>query len=399
MHFKSRDLSRIQRQGQFWHIYFAGGQVIISQDEVDTWTVHTVFPADFDTTTLDPKEAVYKALGGVNAPFPIEIDEILVTSAWRPNIYLADKYVSAQGRVFLSGDAAHQNIPTGGYGMNTAVGDSFDIGWKLAAVLSGYAGPTLLRSFETERRPVAARNIEHSGVHWQVIMGYHALVGEAGADLTAQTAAGAAARAKIAAHLSTFDGENKDQGIELGYRYTDSPVVVHGADDPPAREPRWERRSYVPSTWPGARAPHVFLRDGETSVFDLFGTAREFTIVDFTADARYAPIFQAEAKKRGVPLKAVHLPDEPHVRKIWERDAVLVRPDDHVAWRSSAEAGDAATKEIDVENIFSVVLGHEAVSADVNGALKKAQNGEHEFTGTVGNVKHEEVSGLAEFQR
>ncbi len=76
VHFKSKDLSRIHRQGQFWHIFFTSGWAIIAQDEVDTWTV-----------------------------------QVLVTSSWRPNICLADKYIFASGRVFLSGDAAHQNIP------------------------------------------------------------------------------------------------------------------------------------------------------------------------------------------------------------------------------------------------------------------------------------------------
>src|SRR4051794_5101487 len=166
IHFKSKDLSKLHRQGQFWHIFFTTGSVIISQDEVDTWTLHNPVPIGTDVSKIDPKQTIYKALGGENAQLDIEIDEILVTSIWRPNIFLADKYAAPTSRIFISGDAAHQNIPTGGYGMNTAVGDSFDIGWKIAAVLDGHGGQYLLDSYEAERRPVAARNIERSGVHY-----------------------------------------------------------------------------------------------------------------------------------------------------------------------------------------------------------------------------------------
>lgn len=394
VHFKSRDLSRIRRQGQFWHIFFTSGSAIIAQDEVDTWTVHTPVPLDFDTSTLDPKEAIYRVLGGSVGPYPIEIDEILVTSTWRPNICIAEKYISSGGRVFLAGDAAHQNIPTGGYGMNTAVGDSTDIGWKLAAVLSGYGGPALLRSYETERRPVAARNIEQSGVHWQVHSVVWDLVKQTGDAVISKTPEGDSLRGKIAQHLTTYDGENKDHGIELGYRYNGSEVVV--PDEDGVKEPEWNRSHYTPSTWPGARAPHVILEDGNTSIFDLFGTGREFTIVDFSSNARYVKTFETVALELGIPLKAVHLPDEPHVRKVWERDAVLVRPDDHVAWRLPFGADRLDAQE--VERVLSIVLGRREVEQK-NGVARGELLKENGFTGTIGNVDQDKVQGFAQFQR
>jgi 2-polyprenyl-6-methoxyphenol hydroxylase-like FAD-dependent oxidoreductase len=173
--------------------------VIISQDEVDTWTIHLPIPLDTDIESLDPEKLIQQVLGGSLSPYPIKVDKILVTSVWRPNICLADSYRSAGGRLFLSGDAAHQNIPTGGYGMNSAVGDSFDIGWKVSTVIKGYGGPHLLDSYEHERRPVAARNIKRSGVHMAVHQAYYAMVAEAGADLaTARTDEGKALRKKVA---------------------------------------------------------------------------------------------------------------------------------------------------------------------------------------------------------
>jgi hypothetical protein len=105
VHFKSRDMTRLQKQGQFWHIFFTNGSAIISQDEVDTWTIHTPISLDVDVDQLDPIELVYKALGGSGDPFPINIDKILVKSSWRPNLAVADTYRSSGGRVFLAGDS------------------------------------------------------------------------------------------------------------------------------------------------------------------------------------------------------------------------------------------------------------------------------------------------------
>lgn len=397
IHFKSRDLERLHKQGQFWHIFFTSGCVIISQDEVDTWTVHIPVPIGTDVSSVEPKQAIYRALGGEHWPYEIEVDEILVTSIWRPNIYLADKYTSEHGRVFLSGDAAHQNIPTGGYGMNTAVGDSFDIGWKIAAVLAGHGGRALLHSYEMERRPVGARNIERSGVHFSVHALYWQWCMESPMLCSADTEEGQNLRIKIAEHVKAHDGENKDHGIELGYRYNGSPIVVNenGAD-----EPAWSNRDYVPSTWPGARAPQVFLADGKSSIYDLLGSGNQYTLVDFTTDGLYAQAFADVAKISAVPLAAVRLPNEPHVRKIWERDAVLVRPDDHVAWRSPE--GNKVPTKLQAEEVLSIATGKEKSKSSGSSSLNynwPRYHADHQFTGTVGQQNHEDVHGLAAFQR
>jgi FAD-dependent monooxygenase len=151
----------------------------------------------------------------------------------------------------------------------------------LAAVLSGYGGPSLLQSYRVERRPVAARNIEHSGVHWQVHAVYKDLVNQTGEAVISKTAEGDSIRARIAEHMTLFDGENKDHGFELGYRYNGSPVVVPDQDG--VKEPEWDKRHDI---------PHVVLKDGNTSIFDVFGTGRQYTLIDFSSDARYAQILR-----------------------------------------------------------------------------------------------------------
>ncbi|KAI8931147.1 hypothetical protein NX059_011500 [Plenodomus lindquistii] len=388
IHFKSRDLTRLHKQGQFWHIFFTHGAVIISQDEVDTWTVHIPRPVGTDISSIDPVEAVHKALGTKDQPYSIKIDEILVTSIWRPNICIADRYTSDKGRVFLSGDAAHQNIPTGGYGMNTAVGDSFDIGWKVAAVLAGHGGPSLLSSYESERRPVAIKNIDRSGRHWMVHAQYQEWCNEDPELVYQNSESAKQLKEKIAEYVVTHDEENTDHDIEMGYRYKDSPIVV---PDPDTVEILDQSNGYVPDTVPGARAPHVFLSDGKTSIHDLFGTGQEYTLVDFTADGLYVHSFQPAAKTLGVPLRLVHLPNEEHVHQIWQRDAVLVRPDDHVAWRATL-----GPKDLDAGQILRVAIGKEEAQK-IDSALGTPS--EKKFTGTVGNVDQNNVAGLGAFQK
>ncbi|KAL2809428.1 FAD binding domain-containing protein [Aspergillus granulosus] len=395
IHFKSRDLSRLHSQGQFWHIFMTTGDVIISQNEKDTWTVHRAIPLDADISKIGPREAVYAALAGENQPQPyhIDIDEVLVTSTWRPNICVAARYTSDKQRVFLAGDSAHQNIPTGGYGMNTAVGDSFDIGWKLAAAVHGHGGSHLLGSYERERRPVAVRNIERSGVHWGVHSRYKEWCAEQPGVVTEKSDRGDALRKKIKEWFNANDGENRDMGIEMGYRYSSSTVVIPPGPNDPSEEPPYLERDYVATTWPGSRVPHVFLQDGITSTHDVLGKGPEFTLVDFTADGSYIADLGHVAEDLKIPFKTVHLPREDHVRRIWERDAVLVRPDDHVAWRASLSG-----EPPDMREILLIAVGRKTVNRTEDSAESLESHKPKAFSSTIGNVNMDDVKLRAEFQ-
>lgn len=217
--------------------------------------------------------------------------------------------------------------------MNMGVGDAYDIGWKLAAALEGYGGEYLLESYSAERRPVAFRNVECSGVYQKVHWQFGTWAREAGEDvLLSQDVVGIALKTKMRDYILSNDGENKNHGNEMGYRHTESPVVEFRDGEV---APEWNPRSYVASTYPGARAPHVFMSDLKTSIHDLFG--KYYTVVDFTPDGNTSAAFSAVAQHLKIPLKKLHLPNEPHVRNIWERDVVLIRPDAFVAWRSAAD--------------------------------------------------------------
>lgn len=138
-------------------------------------------------------------------------------------------------------------------------------------------------------------------------------------------------REKVKQFLETNGLENRFFGLEIDYRYRNPPVVVRQTA---VVEPEWDQTHYKLSTWSRARVPSVRLSDGKRNAYNLLGQGPEFSNVDFTNGGRYADNFVAADNKLVVPLKVAHLLDEAHVRSVWERDAVLVRPDDHVAWRS-----------------------------------------------------------------
>ena len=167
-------------------------------------------------------------------------------------------------RVFLAGDAAHQNIPTGGYGMNMGIADAFDLGWKLAAVINGYGGNGLLGSYDPERKPVAARNVERSGIHFGVHQQLKDVVNGKDPRLADNDGEESKTlRARIHDYYQEHDHENKDFGIELGYRYVSS-VIMPDTDG--NAEPPWDHGQYTPTTWPGGRPPHIFLSRWHTDL-------------------------------------------------------------------------------------------------------------------------------------
>jgi 2-polyprenyl-6-methoxyphenol hydroxylase-like FAD-dependent oxidoreductase len=328
VHFRSTDLANLHALGQFWHLYTTGGAVVIAQDEIDTWTLHRDLGPDVDDPDPigDPREFVARALGR-----PIEISEILASSVWRPNALLADSY--GCDRILLAGDAAHTMVPTGGYGMNTGLGDAFNLGWKLAGMLQGWGGPGLLASYESERRPVGERNRNASVENVMVLLQYRDIVDP---NLIGQDSdEGNAHRAAVAAFLTANDGENTSIGIELDVRYDNSPIVC----TPDTEAPPWNRRTFLPTVRPGHRAPNVVVDDGET-LFDQFGPG--YTLVDAIGGPNDGKRLVDEAHLVGLPIIHVTL-DNPRLRQLYRHHLVLVRPDLHIGW-----SGTTVTNPTDV---------------------------------------------------
>ncbi|RMJ08333.1 hypothetical protein CDV36_012050 [Fusarium kuroshium] len=355
IHFESRDLENLHKQGRFWHLFLFSqgifGGAVISQDEKSIFTVHYPLGPGTDEYSMSSEDAVYTVLGGAHGPFKIKIDKVLVRSTYRPSTAVAKSFSGPGLRVFLAGDAAHQNIPTGGYGMNTGIGDAFDIGWKLAAVVNGYGGQGLLKSYEQERQPVAAQIVERAASHMSVHLTAVELLGGDVSEVNKTSERGTQLKETLRDHYRNLDGENTDLGIEMGYRYVSQVCIPDGSEP----EPKWDPHSYLPTTWPGSRAPHVFLNDGK-SIFDRLGP--EFSLVEFKDNAEQdigSDLIAKAAKGLGVPVTRVTLTGEANAAKIWERRLVLVRPDGHVAWR-----GDSVKDQREADRILETVVGRVA---------------------------------------
>ena len=331
IHFHSGQRDLLQPQGPWWHWQTPRGS-LVAQDDHDTWTLHTFLPQGVDAASLDPA-AVVREWAGRDFDF-----EILVANPWSPHLVIASRY--GDGRVFLAGDSVHQVIPTGGYGMNTGVGDAVDLGWKLAATINGWAGPRLLDSYEAERRPIATQNRAASRRHMEVRI----RIAEVFASGLAANEPDYDAIGSEIARLG--NAENEYWGIEHGYRYEASPVICYDGSAPPPFDPLVA----TPTTWPGARLPHLFLADG-TALYDHLGA--EFTLLA-VGDTDCGG-FAAAAAKAGVPLRIVSLRAEPRL-EILERKLVLVRPDQHVAWRGNEAPGDC-------QFVLDRVTGHEIARA------------------------------------
>jgi hypothetical protein len=265
--------------------------------------------------------------------------ETLHVGSWTQRLMLATHYFDR--RVFVAGDACHLVIPTGGLGYNTGVGDAIDMSWKLAATLQGWGGPKLSQSYEAERRQVGARNVAASGR------------GNAGRKvwrdayrpwIEDDTPEGEAARkhlldvAAVEAHKAAGV-----VGAELGYRYVDSPVICRE----PGEGPPHSIETYVPTTWPGARLPHVWIRPG-VSVHDCIKDG--YTLLRLGKERADASGLAAAFKAVAAPFETLDIePGAP--RDVYGFDYILVRPDLHVVWRGNRLPPEP-------ENVARIVTGH-----------------------------------------
>jgi hypothetical protein len=208
--------------------------------------------------------------------------------------------------------------------MNTGIGDAVDLGWKLAAVMDGWGGDHLLSSYDAERRPIGTRNVNLAAEFYLE----HGKFGDSYAAIEEHSAAGAQVRQRVGAALVREVGRMfRTTGLQLGYRYEDSPICVPDGTPPYADNPE----DFAPSARPGSRAPHVWLEDGR-SILDLFGHG--FVLLRLGPGAPDVSAFEAAATECRVPLKTIAV-TESEAERLYERPLVLVRPDGHVAWRAN----------------------------------------------------------------
>jgi len=291
-----------------YHIVGEHPCTLIVQDDTQHFALHAPLAGP-------PLATVFEAVAGaVGQPLSYKV---LHEGEWAQQLLLADRYGN-DGRVFLAGDAAHPASTPGGLGLSTAVADAADLAWKLAGTIRGWGGSVLLSSYETERRPVAAEAI------------------------TASLAS--LAPATRAAGDEPGSGELPE--VELGYRYTGSPVISAAPGTAPA--------GFTPTTWPGARLPHIWLDDGNP-LHDLLGGCYTLLRMPGAAAGTDAPWFARELAsafgRLGTPLDLLEVTSAAAQAVYAGHRLILVRPDLHVAWRSGDSKPDPVA-------LAALVTGH-----------------------------------------
>jgi 2,4-dichlorophenol 6-monooxygenase len=344
----------------------------------EEWCVHFTFdPADAELADKQGRfdaEAIVPRIREL-----LKVPEIDITvhkvSHWILEGVLADRY--RVGRVFLAGDAAHRHPPTTGLGLNTAIQDAHNLAWKLAAVLKNQAAPSLLDSYEPERQPIGMRNVD-----WAMFTFLNHLVIDAGLGLMPGASAeenraayeaffedtpmGATRRARAQEVVSTQRTEFQAHDLEIGFRYEAGALVPDGTQAPPS-DPMGS--TYHPTTRPGHRLPHAWLTNsggGRVSTHDL-APWDGFALLTGPRSDAWVTAAAIAGEKLGVPVRAVRIGAEEgtdvHIdaegtwaalREVSEDGAVLVRPDNHVAFRASGAVADPEKTLLDA---LSAVLG------------------------------------------
>ncbi|HET7192888.1 MAG TPA: FAD-dependent oxidoreductase [Pseudolabrys sp.] len=233
-------------------------------------------------------------------------------------------------RVLLAGDAVHLFTPTGGFGMNTGIDDVDNLAWKLAAMVQGWGGGGLLRSYEIERMPIALRNTEAA-------RRLTANIGETDIDsaIEQDTTGGESARRAAGAMLAQFSEQFGSIGVQLGARYDGSPIIADGGA-PPADS----LTAYIPTSVPGGRAPHLWIGEGRgrgSSLYDRLG--RGFTLLRLGPRPPIASAIVDAAADRHIPLAVLDVADA-DARDLYDCDLALIRPDRYVAWRGNRPVAD-----------------------------------------------------------
>lgn len=331
----------------------------VAHDLASTWVYMHPFDPDAESAA-DYGDArcaaiVRRALGTAAYPFTIR-----TIRTWTMTAQVAERY--RERRVFLVGDAAHRFPPTGGLGLNTGVQDVHNLVWKLAAVEHGTAPDALLDTYESERRPVAQRNADVSLQNAMRLMEvYQALAAvDPGARAAGTFAVGADLATAIANQAEHFDM----LGLQLGFAYAEGALAA-GTDGAAVAEPS-AVRTYVPQARPGARLPHAWVTSARTgervSSLNVVPYDR-FTLIVGAAGSPWTSAVPAAPRVDVVAIGRDVLDPDGAWTRLLELDpagAILVRPDQHVAWRSERGSTDPAAE---LARAFDVILDRTALAA------------------------------------
>jgi 2,4-dichlorophenol 6-monooxygenase len=358
----SMDLSRWVTDDQVLLTYFinpkgngtfAGSLCAMGPDtwgrDSQEWALHLAFQAG-DPAARDPEILLAQSRSMLGIP-DLEITVHSVSHWWFEGV-VADRF--RVGPVFLVGNAAHRHPPTGGLGLNAAIQDVDNLVWKLDAVIHETAHPSLLDSYETERRPVNEHYVRHSlqnaGGHAQIGQHLGLRPGQSETDgwhelaiWASDTPAGERRRQAVAQAVAANADDYSQLNVEAGFAYENGAIVPDGTPPPPTHD---SLREFTPTARPGHHLPHVWLQGpaGRVSSVDLVNP-RGFTLL--TGDPGLES-WQAAADEFVADVTVVAVGDgtdltDPtgewaQVTGLDPDGAVLVRPDRVVAWRCTSPA-------------------------------------------------------------
>lgn len=304
--------------------------VFVAHDVESEWVfMHAIDPVSESVDDYDDRrcrEVVDRAAGA-------ELDaEILGVGTWWMSSQTAESM--GEGRVFLAGDAAHRFPPTGGLGLNSGVQDIHGLMWRIAAVVDGRASSALLDSYAPERLPVARNNAHQSLTNAIKLVELSAALGTDAEPTTERMHASLAdpARADRIAAAVELQREHFDLfGLQLGYVYSEGAIVPDGTPAEPGSPSEYE-----PTARPGARLPHAWLDQvGGTSTLDLVPVDRP-VLVSFGGHETWAAALDGAAVAHvRIGVDTPPLEQWRTVCEVGDEGALLVRPDQHVAWRVS----------------------------------------------------------------
>jgi 2-polyprenyl-6-methoxyphenol hydroxylase-like FAD-dependent oxidoreductase len=298
--------------------------MVYAIDGRERWLLHNYLkPDEADFDSVDRDWAIRTILG-VGADFKYDI---ISKEDWYGRRLLANKFRDRS--VFIAGDAAHIWVPYAGYGMNAGIADATNLAWLLAAHLNGWAPAGILDAYEAERRPITEQVSRFAMSHAEAEIrrrgAIPAMIEDSGPE-------GARARTEVGELTYAINVQQYAcAGLNFGPYYDRSPIVAYdGAEFPP-----YTMASYTASTVPGCRMPHVWLA-GHNSLYDALGP--EFTLLRLHEAIDAAPLVAA-AQRRGVPLKVLDI-NESEAGDLDGHGLLLVRPDQHVAWRGNTLPSD-----------------------------------------------------------
>jgi len=320
----------------------------------------------FDISKGEPQVTEEQVRARLNTFVGAEVEDVEIQklSYWYVNQTWATEY--SKGRVFCGGDAVHRHPPSSGLGSNTCMQDAFNLGWKLAYAVKGWAAPSLLDSYTTERAPVGKQIVSRAN---QSRFDYKYLKEVFGFDqgvatqkqmlerIFAEDEQGAEIRQKLFKALAVKNYEFNAQGVELNQRYTSNAVI---SESEPERFERDQQLYLQATTRPGAKVPHTWL---------VNANGQKQSTLDITGKGHFTLLTGLSGKGWKQATESLNLPyldviqlgsrDYRDVYGTWnskseihESGAVLVRPDGYVAWRYQ----DSTNDQFDFVNTLKAVL-------------------------------------------